>query len=387
MPHPRHGQGRGGHGGGGGGGRGRGGAGGGAGGQHHRGRFDVGSTENKPELLKTIPIGTVAGKGRKVVLSLGADSDTDSPLPDLAGDDRLLALAELELTTDADDPHNPGRIGNAYSYAPNVEATMLLAADPGATQAKPGKAIELARKPWKGAISHQRHHEVVTFGDAELAIPAGGLPWRGPAFVNVVVSASHSRAKPGDVLLVGQNETTPVVVQDMAGIRVVRSRPASSRAPDAEIESACLCREIAITKQHTVVLAHPLPALAKGERLLVKGRLVTDATGLPAPARISTRMFVADRPDQVEPGGAAGTCLTWKGQLSKLTGFNCIPADGPQTSRKYGVAKVVAAPPGDLYVNLVAVSGAPFGGTRATDQLRIDTARSQLEVTRFPAPN
>lgn len=374
MPQPRHGQGGGGHGGGG-------------GGQRHRGRFDVGSTENKPELKKTIPIGTVAGKGRKVVLSLGADSDTDSPLPDLAADDRLLAFAELELTTDADDPHNPGRIGNAYTYAPDVEATMLLADDPGATEAKRGRAIELVRKPWKGTISHQRHHEVVTFGDGELSIPAGGLPWRGPAYLNVVVSASHRKAKPGDVLLVGQNETTPVVVQDMAGIRVVRFRPASSHGPDATIENACLCGEIAITKKHTVVLAHELPALAKGERLLVEGHLVTDATGLPAPARISTRMFIADRPDQVEPGGAATTCVTWKGQLSKFTGFNCIPADGPQTTRKYGVAKVVAAPAGDLYVNLVAVSGAPFGGTRATDRLRIDTARSRLEVTRFPAPN
>ena len=57
--------------------------------------------------------------------------------------------------------------------------------------------------------------------------------------------------------------------------------------------------------------------------------------------------------------------MTWKGQLSKFTGFNCIPADGPQTTRKYGVAKVVAAPARDLYVNLVAVSAAPFGGTRA----------------------
>ena len=72
-------------------------------------------------------------------------------------------------------------------------------------------------------------------------------------------------------------------------------------ARDAEIETACLCGEIAIAKQHTVVLAHELPALAKGERLLVKGHLVTDATGLPAPARISDP-DVRRRPPG--PGGA-----------------------------------------------------------------------------------
>ncbi len=54
------------------------------------------------------------------------------PLPELRGGDRLLAFAELELTTDAEDPNHPGLIGNAYSYSPTVEATMLLAADPGA---------------------------------------------------------------------------------------------------------------------------------------------------------------------------------------------------------------------------------------------------------------
>jgi hypothetical protein len=37
-------------------------------------------------------------------------------------------------------------------------------------------------------------------------------------------------------------------------------------------------------------------------------------------------------------------------------------------------------------VNLVAVSAAPFGGAGSGDQLPIDTGRSFLEVTRYPAP-
>jgi hypothetical protein len=36
--------------------------------------------------------------------------------------------------------------------------------------------------------------------------------------------------------------------------------------------------------------------------------------------------------------------------------------------------------------NLVAVSAAPFGGGGGDDELPIDTGRSFLEVTRFPAP-
>ncbi len=355
-------------------------------GHQARHAIDVGSTANKPELVETIPIVTKPGKGKRVALSLGPDTDTDVPLPELGANDRLVALAELELTTDAEDSNHPGLIGKAYSYSPKVEATMLLAADPGAIEAKRGQAIELVAKSWRQTVSHERHHAVITFDDGGLAIPAGGLPWRGPSYVNLVVSATHPDAKPGDVLLVGQNEKTPVVVQDMGGIRIVRYRPGSAKGPKATVEAACMCKGIAIAKQRTVVLAHRLSGLAKGERLLVKGRLVTDATGLPAPARISTRLFLADGPDEVEPGGVAGDCMSWKGHLSKYTGFNCLPNEGPQPSRKFGVATVRKAPGADLYVNLVAVSAAPFGGAGPRDQLRIDTTRSELEVTRFPAP-
>ena len=41
------------------------------------------------------------------------------------------------------------------------------------------------------------------------------------------------------------------------------------------------------------------------------------------------------------------------------------------------------APGRSLYVNLVAVSAAPFGGIAADAQLAIDTAASSLAVTRF----
>ena len=343
----------------------------------------VGATANKPELLETVPIVDQAGKGRRVVLSLGPETKTETPLPDLVAGDRLLVFAELELTTDAEDPNHPGLVGNAYSYSPNVEATLLLAADADAVEPKQGRAIELARAPWRQAVSHQRHHAVVTFGDAELRVPAGGLGWEGSAHLNLVVSASHPDAGQGDVLLVGQNEKTPTVVQDMAGIRVVRFRPGETQEPAPESESSCLCAGVPIAKQETVVLSHELAGLEPGEQILVRGRLVTDATGLASAARISTRLFLADQPAQTEPGGTAAGSVTWKGHLSKFTGFNCLPDEGPQTSAKYGVATVRSAPGRSLYVNLVAVSAAPFGGIDASAQLRIDTAKSGLRVTRF----
>jgi hypothetical protein len=343
--------------------------------------IDVGSTENKPELLETIPITTQPGAARHVVGSLGADSDTDSPLPDIQGGDRMEVLAELELTTDAADPNHPGLIGNAYSYAPDVEATLLLAADANVTEAG-AQGIELA-PAWRQSISQERHHGVVTFGNGAATIPAGGLPWGKQARINLVVSASNAAAKEGDVLLVGQNEKTPVVVQDMSGIRVVRFRPANAQAPPALRQTTCLCGAIPVSKARTVVLSQELGGLQVGERLLIKAHLATDAAGLPAPARISTRLFIADSPTQDEPGGSAQQAVTWKGNLSKYTGFNCLPAEGPVVTEKYGVATVRQAPAGSLFVNLVAVSAAPFGGVAASQGLRIDPSQSVLEVTRL----
>jgi hypothetical protein len=343
----------------------------------------VGTTANKPELAQTIPIVSDAGKGRRVVLSFGSDTATDVPLPDLAPGDRLRVFAELEVTTDADDPNHPGLVGNSYSYSPKVEATLLLAANVDEDEAKRGRAIELAQ-PWRQTVSHQQHHAVITFDDARLDVPAGGLPWNGPSRINLVVSASHRQASRGDVLLIGQNEKTPTVVQDMAGIRVVRSRGQHDRA-QPERETACLCAGIPVAKTETVVLSHRLDDLQPGDQLLVHAKLVTDAARLGYPARISTRLFLADSSGQVQPGGTAQQAASWKGQLSKFTGFNCIPGDGPRASQKFGVGAIKAAPGRPLYVNLVAVSAAPFGGGGSGDQLPIDTAHSFLEVTRYPA--
>ena len=312
-----------------------------------------------------------------VALSLGPRTKSENPLPELEPGDRLLVFAELELTTDAEDPGHPGRIGNAYSYAPKVEAGLVLASDPGAVD-----GIELAfgmapgdQPPAPPRGGHLRRRRA--------ADPAPGSALDGPSYVNLVVGAGHRDASAGDVLLVGQNEKVPKVVQDMAGIRVVRFRPGDAPEPAPEVEATCLCTGIPVAKAQTVVLSHELAELAEGEQLLVRGRLVTDAVGLPKPARISTRMFLAESPDQAEPGGAAGESVTWKGHLSKFTGFNCIPGEGPQSSSKYGVATVRGAPGRSLYVNLVAVSAAPFGGIAADAELAIDTAASSLAVTRF----
>jgi hypothetical protein len=346
-------------------------------------RVRVGSTGNEAELTETVPITKQRGRQRRVAMSFGPRTKTDSPMPDLEAGDRLLVFAELEVTTDAPDPSHPGLIGNAYTYAPKVDAALLLAADE--DQAEEGaEALALAR-PWREEVSHRRHHGVVVFPDGELEIPAAGLPWRGPAHVNLVVGASHAKADRGDVLLIGENEKTPVVVQDKAGIRVVRLRPGSQRDHPAVRDSGCRVTGIPVRKRETMVFSHRLDDLRKGEQLLVKARLTTDASRLGYPARISSRLFLADSDRQLEPGGgAAAKAASWKGHVSKRTGFNCLPEEGARTTLKFGVLRILRNARRPLFLNLVAVSADPFGGAGPRDELPVIGSRSFLELTRYP---
>jgi hypothetical protein len=343
----------------------------------------VGSTGNEAELAETVPITKRRGGRRRVVMSFGPKTRTDSPMPDLEAGDRLLVFAELEVTTDAEDPNHPGLIGNAYSYAPKVEAALLLAADEDQDAEGP-KALALAR-PWREEISHRRHHGVVVFPNGELKIPAGGLPWQGRAHVNLALGASHPKADRGDVLLIGENEKTPVVVQDKAGIRVVRLRPGGQRDHPVERDSSCHVTGIPVRKVETMVFSHRLDDLRKGEQLLVKARLTTDASALGYPARISTRLFLADSGRQLDPGGGeAAKAASWKGHVSKRTGFNCLPGEGARTTLKFGVLRILRNARRPLFLNMVAVSADPFGGAGRRDELPVIGARSFLEVTRYP---
>ena len=143
--------------------------------------------------------------------------------------------------------------------------------------------------------------------------------------------------------------------------------------------------EIAVKKgRRTVVNSHRLDDLGEGEQLVIRASLKTSAAQLGYPARISTRLFLADDPAQTSPGGEAETVAAFRGVITESNGFNCLPKQSHCTTRKVGVSYLREAPAGPLYVNLVAVSAAPFGGARPGDALEV-LAGGGIEVVRYPA--
>ncbi len=347
-------------------------------------KVKVGSTGNFPELVEKIPI-TEPDRPRdwRVVMSLGPRSETDSPMPDLKPGDLVEVFVEVEVTTDAAEASNPGLIGLAYDYDPNIEARLLLAAGSRTTAAEKGRAVSIG-KGWQGTCTQAKHHEVIVLAGKQLTVPRQGLGWSGANFVNVVLSATSPKAKRGNVLLIGENEPTKTVDQNTGGIRVVRFRPASQIKTASSKVSKPLVGAVRVAKKPTVIFSVPLKDLKKDEQLLVRGRLVADGGDVGYTARLSSTLYLATSSKELEPGGQAQEIASWKGNISKENGFNCVKGSGPAAQDKFGVLRISKDARNTAYVNLAATSAAPTLPNSTPGDLLPIRDGSFLEVIRYP---
>jgi hypothetical protein len=343
----------------------------------------VASTGSDSELVKTIPITSRPGQSPRVVMSLGKGHRSTTSLPDLAPGDRLDATAELEVTTDCEE-RQPGCVGSPYGYDPVVQARLLLAGDPRETESG-DKALALSATKSE-TCTHRRHHAVIVFADAGRRVPDRGLPWSGPSWINFVLSAHHPDARAGDRLLVGENEPDGTVKGDRGRINAVRLRPASQHAIAPLRETRRRATAIPLGKKETVIYSQPLEHLAEDAQLAVRAKLLTDAARLLHPARVTTRLFLADDPSQTHPGRHASRVAAFRGTITEPNGFNCTPEHSPCTTRKVGIARITRSPGMRLFINLVAVGAVPpqFGRARRSDVLAVRDG-GFVEVVRYPA--
>jgi hypothetical protein len=285
------------------------------------------------------------------------------------------------VTTDYE-TKNPGSMGTPYTYAPRIQAVLLLAADLDATAHQEGRAHSI-KKTDVLECTHEHHHEVITI-KGEYRVPETGVPWQGPRHINVALSAAHPSAARGNVLLIGENEPTPTVDQDTGGIRVLRLRPGDQPEVAAVHETRLRAVGVPVAKRSTVILSRKFEGLVRGEQLFVHGRLITDARHTGYPTRVSTELVLADQRKDTDPDEEAKRVATWNGHISKPNGFNCLPDEGLRRSAKFGMLEVQHDATKDLYVNLVAVSSRPFTLPHETgDDLPVEEG-SFLEVTRYP---
>jgi hypothetical protein len=323
----------------------------------------VASTGNdQAERCDRIAIHPAVSAARTVVMSLGAGADADTSLPDLQPGDRLLTFVELEVTTNYTQSewsqnHGQGAVGPAYDYAPHLQATVLLGADDKATVAAPGKSWQASEV--RLDITHAQHHAVAVVNGAGLTVPAG---WHGAGALNVVASATNVKAKPGDCLIIGQNQPDGPPAGDMGMISVVRLRGRPFTKPMTS--KTLRLRTVAVHSSKAkpqVVCSLPLSGLKKNQQFSVAAQLSASADRLGMAGRLSTRLFLADRPDQADPdAGFAADHSANKGHITKLNGFNHLPGK-PSANQKVGVLRITKDIPDDkiVYLNLSAVGGNP----------------------------
>ena len=320
-------------------------------------------------------------------MALGRDQDTATSLPDLKAGDRLEVSAELEVTTDlttAELQANKGKgcYSKPYDYPPKVTAALVLATAKGRRTPAPGTAV-IATKT--AAVEHEAHHFVFIFNRAAIKVPSN---WKGRGAVNLVLSANAARARPGHCLLVGANEPDGTVQTDMGGISVARIR-GKLTSPEVIRETTLRVPALGIhgAQPPRVVYSMPLVGLLANEQLTVYARILASAAGLGTRARMSTRVFLADSPTDVEPGnGYAAQLAANKGRVAKTNGFNYLPTGPAPATEKVGVLHVTAdmKQSETVFLNVVSGSGDPSKKSGSSDQLQLRPG-GFLEVRRFPA--
>ncbi len=162
---------------------------------------------------------------------------------------------------------------------------------------------------------------------------ANGLPWRGPSFVNVVVSASHPKAKQGDSCWSARTRRrrpsfrTWRASESFAFARRRRRRrpPSARRAVYAQV-----CRSPSARRSSSRTSS---PAWPRASAWWSRHGWSPTQPASAAPRGSRPVSFSAPTQLRLEPDGSAKSFVTWKGHLSKLTGFNCLPGDGPADDR------------------------------------------------------
>jgi hypothetical protein len=345
----------------------------------------VASTEASAEITQAIPI-TRHGRG-EVVASLRPDD-----LPDLRTGDQLEVSAEVEVTTDCNRQHESDCRGKAYRFNPRIGATLILSDRAGALEGFPLGASQISCRQ---KLPAREHHCYVALTPDPVLIDEQALPCvTGTCRVNLVMDASHPRARKGDVVLLGGNAGEKKVKQDKASIDAVRIRPADPEqvppAPpngttiDSTSERLVTGLSLDEPPRTAVVYSQRLENVKEGDQIAARGLLITGITQLRHNANITARIILTDSAVSPYPLLGEGENARERGEITESNGFNCTQRTTPCETIKAGVLRVDQDAAGPLYVNLVLSIGR-VGGRAPGDNMVTVQEGGYLRVVHYPA--
>jgi hypothetical protein len=339
-----------------------------------------GETKNA-ELVKQLPVGrSESGATRRVVLRL-----RPADLPKLAHGDRLITPAEVQVTTRCDVGQNaPG-----CNYNPNVRAQLIITGKADDTAPAGGGSKGIATRTL--TCTKAEHHCKLVFrpSDATFVLEGGfALPCvaSNSCYVNLVMWAWHSKARSGgqDKVLVGENEGNYLangkVGSDKARLMIVRERGivASDRARRDTSGSGTVSMNLNANpvRIYSLRLKKAGRDLKVGEQFLVEAKVFTVVNSR---ARFSTKMFLTKNPKATDGNGVNGL---FPGEINEHNGINCTTGTSPCTTRKVAVFRVNKPVSGPVYVNIIAKSAVPGGGTAS---VKVKRDKGWLRLVRYAA--
>jgi hypothetical protein len=362
------------------------------GGSHNTGATDkvrFATTGNHSELVESIAITRSPKEAQTVAMSIPPDE-----LPDFQAGDQLRVNAEIQPSTTCV-VGGSRCIGKRYRINPFVRARLVLAdaPDPAAV------AIELAsgevvrcsqRRP------NRNHHCPLVFRSANLAIPdPNALPCPPDAcYVNLLLSADHAKAKPGNRIVLGGDRPNGKVAQDKGRISAITVR---SNATDPTTAADMVIRPPRGLPLHPrkggsrkrVIHSMRAPQLGPGDILQAtatyraaqprgkKGSGGKRRRGRHAyNAFIASDLILADTPTSTSPTKVARTSGL-QGELAEGNGFNCTQrASGfkrPCFVEKAGAIKINNNQDGEVevFLNLVGRSKPLLKNARRRDKVKL----------------
>jgi hypothetical protein len=348
----------------------------------------VATTGNSSELLNAIPISKKPATRERVAMSIGPQR-----LGAIEAGDRLRASAEIQFSTTCVSP-GPRCVGSPYNFNPRLSARIVLASGPGVSD--PSFALSTTvKRMCKQTRPNRNHHCTLVVPNAEVPItPKTQLPCPpNGCYVNLVVGATHRKAKPANRVVLGADRPDGSVAQDKGRLNIVQSEgsaPGPAQAGSATLVSSSL--PLMESNKRRVVYSVPIPAPTNGEVLAFDSSYVADLSGLRFNTFIATRVILAETSTSTKPSGLARESSN-RGNATEANGFNCTLGrsgyTNPCTVAKAGATQITADAldptglPATLYLNVVA-SAKPLLDERVkgSPQLTLKPAGG-LNVLRF----
>ena len=332
-------------------------------------RVDVhpGAT-NDAELVQFLPVGRSRSDApRRVVMRLGPGD-----LPALRTGDRLITPAEVQVTTRCDVGQNAPGCG----YNPNIAAQLILTGRRDDTSPDGAGSVALSEVQTTTCTKAEHHCRIVV-RPAQANHVLGGrydLPCVRDDSCNVslVMWAWHGSARSGgrDRVIVGENEGNFLDWEargqadrgadtDKGRLMVVRERGIVQSMRERRRSSGSGGLRVPTNASSVLVYSHRIGRLRAGEQVVVEAKVVT---AVDSRARFSTLMLLSrDRNDT--NGDRLVQDRTYPSAITEHNGINCTPGTSPCTTHRVAVFRVSRDIDAPVYVNLIARSAVPGGGS------------------------